>query len=124
MQNEDWGRPKISLGDVHREIRRRAGVPEEVSKAVFKAYERIIKESLIAGVEVPLLGLGRLTWRVIPPKNSQKMFGVVRHGVDGYNRTTIRFSRGWLNEFRDATRVPYADSTMDDDEDSEVNSDG
>lgn len=119
MQNDAWKRPRLSLIEIYTEIRRRTGIPIEVCRKVMDVYEDIAKTSLLNGVEVPFLKMGKLTWRVVPPKAQRRCFGVVEKGIDGYNTTIIRFARKWIYQFRDATRIPYTDVDADADDEGE-----
>lgn len=104
-------RPKARLSptEVAKAISARTGLSPKMARTVIDAYIEIVKEGMLAQVEVPLGRFCIFTWTQYQPKKdftnwdyrTQSM--TEPHDTIGYQKTNARISKEWQKRLKDAT---------------------
>lgn len=111
------GIPRLSKEETVREIYNRTGLPKDSIVRIIEAYIEIIRESIIAGVEVSLRGLGVFTYKTYQPKDmvlrmepkcSSFKKGDTIH-VKGYRVPYFRITSNCKKEMREKTEFDYVE---------------
>lgn len=102
--------PRLASKEVNREISLRTGVPEEAINKIIKTFDDVIRESLLAGVEVPFGKLGYFSYINKPPRYNcptiNPRTGERLEPMDFPGCHTMRFRENnkWHNELKEKTK--------------------
>ena len=101
--------PRLSKKELQDEIYERTGFPVDTIRKIVGAYTDIISETIMAGVEVPIRGLGVLTFKELKPRNLRMNVKTLKHDigdiirVKGYRYPVLRLKQGLREEMRKKT---------------------
>lgn len=109
--------PRLSKEETVREIYNRTGLPQDSIMRILEAYIEIIRESIIAGVEVSLRGLGVFTFKTFQPRDMvlrmEPKYGSFKKGetihVKGYRIPYFRVTKNCKKEMKEKTEFDYVE---------------
>lgn len=104
-------RPKAKLSptDVAKAISARTGLSPKMARTVIDAYVDIVKEALMAQVEVPFGRFCIFSWTQYQPKKDFVNWDYRTHAMTephdtpGYQKTSVRVSSEWQKKLKEAT---------------------
>lgn len=111
-------KPKLSLEEIIKEIGLRTDLPLTGIRKVLMAYDNIANEAIQSEVECQILGVGVISWTVVPPtkraefrnwfkSKNGKGDWVVQENIDGFNKPLFRFFNSFKQDLKKATIVPF-----------------
>lgn len=111
------GIPRLSKEETVKEIYNRTGLPQDSIIRIIEAYVEIIRESIIAGVEVSMRGLGVFTYKTYQPRDivlrMTPKYGSFKKGdtvhVKGYRVPYFRVTKNCKQEMREKTEFDYVE---------------
>lgn len=102
-------RLKLSVKETTKAIANRTGFPETMVRGVIEAYSEIVKEAVLAQVEVPFGSVGTFTWRQVAPRENARVWDYstmsYKENVDleGYQKMAFKPGKKWAQVLRKKT---------------------
>ena len=107
--------PRLTKQEIVTELYNRTGLPKDSIMKIIEAYADIIRQSIIAGVEVSVKGLGVFTFKTYQPKdvvlkfslkNGKHKKGDIIH-CKGYRVPYFRVTGDCKEEMKEKTEFDY-----------------
>lgn len=125
-------KPRLTQKEVAYQIFLRTGLQADIIKSVLDIYGEIIQEGLLGQVEIPIPGIGHLSWKQVAPRadvrrwNPKEKCYTEPKDVPGFQKTVLRLSSRWAEKQKEATLFdvgeenPADTSLVNYDEDDEI----
>lgn len=101
--------PYITNQEAFIEIMNRTGIPYSAIKDVFKVYEDIVEECLANYIDIQVLNIGKISFKVKPPRLNKVYFNPAKgeflppKDYPGYLNPRIKFSAAFRKRLKRKT---------------------
>lgn len=102
-------KPRLTRREIMNQISNRTGATFAMTKVFMDCFDEIVQTALLGQVEVPIGGVGTLTWMQIMPREDVSTWDAWNkchtepHDVPGFQKTNFKVNRSWATKLKKAT---------------------
>lgn len=102
-------KPRLTRREIMNQISNRTGATFAMTKIFMNCFDEIVQTALLGQVEVPIGGVGALTWMQIMPRENVTTWDAWNrsysepHDVPGFQKTNFKVNRNWATKLKKAT---------------------